>query len=410
MRLNLLVSAMLLVSLVVATPVSAEPGAWVVDLRSPGAGSTNVVTGDGVRLGSEANRAASADADVRTGFALYGRRLSAPANAFAAEVRSEVPAGAELAVDVRGRVAEAAAKNRKGSERNVGQWTEWTEILPGAPAVLPVAVIDVHVRVMVAAPSGGQSPALSGLSVVPRTVSAGGRRARTVEGAGLAYPVFATREGLVGRTTANGHRIRGRDHFVDLPSVRGLASRDGGEYSVRVCAGNGRCAWAPVWDVGPWNTRDDYWAAPGLRQEWGDLPQGKPASQAAYQDGYNNGKDQFGRTVANPAGIDLADGTFWDGLQLKNNAWVTVTYQWSGTYPAGHVHTPGDTLNVRRAPNSQAETVGIAANYAQVLIECAVAGEQIDGTQGSTNAWYRLAAGMYVSAAYVTGGHGVTAC
>ena len=27
----------------------------------------------------------------------------------------------------------------------------------------------------------------------------------------------------------------------------------------------------------------------------------------------------------NPAGIDLADGTFWDGLKLTTNSWVTVT-------------------------------------------------------------------------------------
>ena len=195
-----------------------------------------------------------------------------------------------------------------------------------------------------------------------------------------------------------------------LPSRRGLAGALGGEYSVRVCAGNGRCAWAPVWDVGPWNTRDDYWAAPGIRQEWGDLPQGLPAAQAAYQNGYNDGKDQFGRKVANPAGIDLADGTFWDGLQLKNNAWVTVNYLWASTYPAGYVRTPGDTLNVRAAPHSGAPIVGIAGNLAQVRVECVAAGENVDGSQGTTDAWYRLAAGMFVSAAYVSGGRSAEAC
>jgi uncharacterized protein YraI len=89
---------------------------------------------------------------------------------------------------------------------------------------------------------------------------------------------------------------------------------------------------------------------------------------------------------------------------------VTVTYQWSGTLPAGFVRTPGDTLNVRSGPNSQSPIVGIAGNYAQVLIECAVAGEQVAGSQGTTNLWYRLAAGMYVSAAYVSGANGVAGC
>ncbi len=45
-----------------------------------------------------------------------------------------------------------------------------------------------------------------------------------------------------------------------------------------------------------------------------------PQAQAAYKDKFNGGMDQFGRQVANPAGIDLADGLFWDALGLKNNS------------------------------------------------------------------------------------------
>jgi hypothetical protein len=418
MRRNLLVSVVLVWSVVGAVPASASAG-WVVDLGAPGAGSTNVVTDNGVRLGTGANRSASAGSEARTGFAVYPHRLATPANSFAAEVRSVVPAGAELAIDVRGRMPADGGRTDTGQEvggerqsdsSGSGQWTEWVEVRPGAPGVLPVAVADLEVRVMLSAPDGVGSPTLTELSVVPANVAGGHGMTRSEDGAGASYAVFATREGLVGGTTANGHRIVARDHFVALPSRRGLAGRDGGEYSVRVCAANGRCAWAPVWDVGPWNTRDDYWAGPGIRQEWHDLPQGKPASQAAYQDGYNGGRDQFGRRVANPAGIDLADGTFWDGLKLSNNAWVTVTYQWVGANPVGYVRTPGDTLNVRNAPNSQAAIVGLAGNRAQVRVECAVAGEQVGGTQGTTSAWYRLAPGMYVSAAYVSGGGAAPGC
>jgi hypothetical protein len=392
MRVNLLVSAALLCTLPTVSPASAAAG-WMVDLGAPAAGSTNVVTDGGVRLGAGDNRAASAESELRTGFAEYPHRLATPANAFRAVVRADVPAGTELAVDVRGRAG--------------GQWTEWVEIRPDRPGVLPAAVTDIEVRATLSAPPGAGSPTLTALSVVPGALPAGPARTAT---AGLSYPVFATREGLVGRTTANGHRIVARDHFVALPSRRGLSARDTGAYSVRVCAGNGRCAWAPVWDVGPWNTRDDYWAAPGVRQEWRDLPQGKPASQAAYQDGYNGGKDQFGRRVTNPAGIDLADGTFWDALRLTGNAWVTVTYQWTATNPAGFVATPGDTLNVRSAPNSRSAIVGLAGHRAQVRIECAAVGEPVSGTQGTTASWFRLAAGMYVSAAYVSGGRTAPAC
>jgi hypothetical protein len=150
-------------------------------------------------------------------------------------------------------------------------------------------------------------------------------------GAPLRYRVFATREGLVGRTTANGHKIKSSDRFVALPSRRALSPLGSHDYSVRVCAGNGRCATAPVWDVGPWNTRDDYWNPASTRQEWRDLPQGMPEAQAAKEKGYNGGRDQFDRKVANPAGIDLSDGLFWDALGLTDNSWVTVEYLWTGS-------------------------------------------------------------------------------
>jgi len=384
----LLVGAVFAGSLCWVPTAAAAPG-WPVDLATPGAGSTNVSTGP-VRLGSAANRAASVESALRTGMAVYPHTLATPANTFAAVVESTVPAGAELAVDVRGRTA--------------GGWTEWTEIRPDAPGVLPTSAKDVEVRAMFSAPDGVASPTLTSLTVTP---SAGTRAAAQP---GLSYKVYATREGLVGGTTANGHKIVARDHFVALPSRRGLSGKNTGDYSVRVCAENGRCEWAPTWDVGPWNTRDDYWNAPGTRQEWTDLPQGKPASQAAYQDGYNGGKDQFGRKVANPAGIDLADGTFWDGLKLTTNSWVTVTYQWGGSDPAGYVRTAGEPLNARTQPTSASPIVGMAANYAQVRVECKVAGEEIAGTQGTTNLWYRLAAGKFVSAAYVSGGGAAAAC
>jgi len=80
---------------------------------------------------------------------------------------------------------------------------------------------------------------------------------------------------------------------------------------------------------------------------WKDLPQGKPEAQAAYQDGYNGGYDQFGRRPANPAGIDLADGTFWYDLGLSNNDWVNVTYLWTsgGTTTTGFAVDSNNTRN-----------------------------------------------------------------
>jgi hypothetical protein len=214
-------------------PASAAP-AWQVDLSRTSAGSTNVSTDGVVRLGSGANRAASTDSALRTGIAVYPHTLSTPANTFTAAVRSTVPDGAELAIDVRGLIDDSTS------------WSEWLEIRPDAPGVLPVATTHIEVRAMLTAPDGVPSPALESLTV---TASSTAQRpaTRTATGAGLTYPVFATREGLVGGTTANGHKIVARDHFVALPSRRGLSARNAGDYSVRVCAGNGRCEWAPTW-------------------------------------------------------------------------------------------------------------------------------------------------------------------
>ncbi|MFI9007113.1 hypothetical protein ACIGNX_07785 [Actinosynnema sp. NPDC053489] len=393
-----------LIPLAVATVLTAglaAPAAaagdvgWRADLSTVDADDNGVTTqGGAVRLDRAAPTPASARAALRTGFLqLAPRRLDAPVNAVAATVRSSVPAGAEVAVDVRGAV---------GDE----QWTEWVEARPDAPAVLPTAVTTVQVRLALTAEKASPEVSRLDLRAFTTTTASG----VVAQAAGLSYRVYATREGLVGGTTANGHVIVSRDHFVALPSRRGLSDKGTGTYSVRVCASNGRCEWAPVWDVGPWNTKDDYWNPSSTREMWKDLPQGKPEAQAAYENGYNGGKDQFGRAVANPAGIDLADGTFWDGLKLTDNSWVTVTYQWTGSGPAGFIRTSSDPLNVRSSASSTASQVGLAANYAQVRVECQVTGQSVTGTQGTSSIWYRIASGKFVAKAYVSGVSGATAC
>jgi hypothetical protein len=215
--------------------------------------------------------------------------------------------------------------------------------------------------------------------------------------------VFATREGLVGGTTANGHIIKPSDHFVSLPSRNGLSAKGSGARSVRVCL-RGRCVYEPVWDVGPWNTRDTYWNDP---REWPNLPTGVPEAQAAYQNGYNGGRDQFGRTVRNPGGLDLADGAMWDGLHGGDVAWVTVDYLWTGTGTQGQVRTAGGVLNVRNGASTRNANVGLAGPYAQVPIECQVVGQYIAGYVRATNLWDRVGPGNYISDAYVTRNAGV---
>ncbi len=143
----------------------------------------------------------------------------------------------------------------------------------------------------------------------------------------VTFRLFATREGLVGGTTANGHVIKERDHFVALPSRLALAKKDGYDKRVLI-AYNGKQAVAPVWDVGPWNTRDNYWDVPEARQTGKGLPRGWPAAQSQFFDNYTNGISDKGYDVANPAGIDIGDGTFLDDLKMTGSDWVDVTFLW----------------------------------------------------------------------------------
>jgi len=106
--------------------------------------------------------------------------------------------------------------------------------------------------------------------------------------------VFATREGLVGNTTANGHVIKPRDHFVALPSPEVLCQDGSNQYSVKISY-RGRSAVAPVWDTGPWNRNDNYWDV--IRNSAIDLPLGVPEAQFAFLGGHNGGRDDSGRVI-----------------------------------------------------------------------------------------------------------------
>jgi len=54
--------------------------------------------------------------------------------------------------------------------------------------------------------------------------------------------------------------------------------------------------------------------------------------------------------VVNPAGIDLADGTYQDDLALKDNSWIDVKFLWQPGNVGDRVQVKADTLNVRDKP------------------------------------------------------------
>lgn len=164
------------------------------------------------------------------------------------------------------------------------------------------------------------------------------------------YRIFATREGLVGNRTANGHLIEPRDRFVALPSWSVLSPKGTSQYAVRLTY-NGRSVVVPVWDVGPWNTKDDYW---NPNRRYGDLPVGRPMAHAAYYDNYNGGRDESGRSVREPNGIDIADGTFWDDLGMTRSDYVLVTFLWLGADPG-----PGDAVAIEPTAAAPAQPVEV---------------------------------------------------
>ncbi|MEU4390649.1 hypothetical protein [Kribbella sp. NPDC023855] len=385
-----LAAAVTLVPLTIAAgPSSASTVHPVAVAAQPVDGSTNVrVDGRRIILGDAPASMGSAEVRQRSGIAnLAPVQFAAATSAVVVDYTAGTPDRSTAEVDVR-----ALVKDR---------WSEWTPGKAGQPTALPAASDQVQLRIIVIAPPQGGSPWVGDVSVRPTDQADPSRMA--IQAAPLKSRVFATREGLVGGTTANGHVIVSRDHFVALPSRRGLASNGSGNYSVKVCTAS-RCAFEPVWDVGPWNTKDDYWNPAAVREMWKDLPQGRPEAQAAYQSGYNGGKDQFGRTVANPAGIDLADGTFWDALKLTDNAWVDVTYLWTGDGGRGTVSISSGYLNIRNAASSTGSIVGMAGKSAQVTVECQTTGQSVTGSQGTTNIWLRVHAGMYVSKAWINAG------
>jgi hypothetical protein len=205
------------------------------------------------------------------------------------------------------------------------------------------------------------------------------------------YRIFATREGLVGRTTANGHVIKPRDRFVALPSWSVLSPKGSSKYAVRLTY-NGRSVVVPVWDVGPWNTKDDYWNA---NRRYGDLPVGRPMAHAAVFDGYNGGRDESGRVIRDPNGIDIADGTFWDDLGMTRSDYVMVTFLWLGADPG-----PGNATPIEPAPVAPAAPAP-PAKPVEVEAGATTVDNGGDGYSASGPHWEDAACGL-------NGGHSYT--
>jgi hypothetical protein len=285
--------------------------AWAAEVAQGQADGVALAADQGLRL-ALARAASLAEAPYAVAGTLVGplRPLPAP-TAVAATWTGETPAGTSVLLEVRGRRAD-------------GLYSEWEELPDrGGVAPLPWAAQAVQYRLTLLAAEGAPSPVVRDVAIQPLATTA------TLENSAAAaatHRVYATRIGLIGNQTSNGHVIVPEDRFVALPSRRALATRGGDEYQVRV-EYKGRRLTLPVWDTGPWNVRDNYWDTSVRRDMWNDLPQGQPQAAAAYYDAYHGGRDGFGRRVLSPAGIDLSDAAFYE-LGMTQSDWVTVTFLW----------------------------------------------------------------------------------
>ena len=248
---------------------------------------------------------------------------------------AHVPRGAQVAIDV-----------RAGADGS--RWTPWmVDVAPGAMATFdqPARYAQYRIRLL----ATGVTPLVRTLRLTPSRSTPSFVALEDTPAIAPTFTVHATRQGMVGGRTANGHRIVKRDRFVSLPCVCVLSSKGGSEYMVRITY-NGRSAVAPVYDVGPWNTRDNYWD-PQEKRTFSDLRQGWPQDHAAFFDGHNNGRAQHGR-VRFPTAIDVGDGIWWDDLGIKGDrAVVEVTFLWMGRDPLEPPPAPDPTPPAPAAPD-----------------------------------------------------------
>ncbi|MEM8529645.1 MAG: hypothetical protein AAGF95_02315 [Chloroflexota bacterium] len=244
-------------------------------------------------------------------------QFPSPILAVRVDYTATVPQDSVAYVDVRG--------SKEGTD-----WTAWeVDVAQGDTITFDRPVRFVQYRVTLL--SNGQDPIIRSVRLAPRydtsTYTAFSEVAPPVA---PTYQVHATRMGLVGGRTANGHIIQPRDRFVSLPSIRSLSSKGGSEYMVRITY-NGKSSVIPVYDVGPWNIHDNYWDE--QREKFNDLPRGWPQDHAAYYDGYNNGMAEKGR-VRFPTAVDVGDGVWWDDLGIHGDqAVIDITFLWLGSDP-----------------------------------------------------------------------------
>ncbi|QAT48969.1 hypothetical protein EQM14_03810 [Caproiciproducens sp. NJN-50] len=116
------------------------------------------------------------------------------------------------------------------------------------------------------------------------------------------------------------------DKYIKSANLGSSSPYKNPPYTVTVRSSAATLSNVRVEEAGPWNENDNYWDT--ARRTWnGRLTLGTPEAYAAFYDNFNNGKDEFGDTVLNPAGIDLSTAAARAiGLGANKSGWIVVTF------------------------------------------------------------------------------------
>ncbi len=306
-------AALLFLALVLPhSPARAQTPSW----QAAAASGTTVLSSGSLTLAPDAAPAAP----VYGSYARFGLFDRQP---------ESIPAARQLRVSWQASVPAAAAVRIDVRVQGRGRWSDWTlDVADGALVTFDRVGTLAQVRVVLLA--NAAAPEVHSVQLTPQPLGAAAISAFE-DTVAPTYHIRATRMGLVGDRTANGHIIQPNDWFVSLPSFRSLSSKGGSEYMARLSY-NGRSVVVPVWEVGPWNIHDDYWNVE--RERFADLPVGWPEDHAAYYDGYNGGWAEKGR-VRFPTAADVGDGA-WLALGIPFNEEqeaIDITFLWQGSDP-----------------------------------------------------------------------------
>lgn len=243
---------------------------------------------------------------------------SLAASRFRLAYDADLPPGTMLRVDLR-------------ASLDGSRWLPWIVDVPaGAVAGFSAPAQRLQYRLTLMG-SALRSPLVRSVTLEPTSAPAT-HQAAAADPYAVAptFRIRATRQGMIGGRTANGFVIPPHARFVSLPCWCALSSREGSEYQVRISY-RGRSTVVPVYDVGPYSARDDYWNID--RQGYPDLERGWPMDHAAYYEGYNGRQADKGY-VRFPTAMDVGDGAWIDDLGIVGDqAEVEVTMLWMGADP-----------------------------------------------------------------------------